>query len=777
MASRSSSIVTLRSAVLFRYIPRMPLAPGTRLGSYRIVGPLGAGGMGEVYLAHDQRLGRDVAVKVLPESLAGDPERLARLEREARTVAGLNHPNIVVLHSVEDADGVRFLTMELVEGENLVKEIRPGGLPVARVLELAIPIADALVAAHQRGVVHCDLKPANVMVTAEGRVKVLDFGLATTTAAASATTPALDVTRTRYDPSSEGLGTAPYMAPEQIRGEPTDARTDLFAFGVLLFELLTGRRPFQGATSADVTSAILRDPPPAIGALRADVPADLGRLVGRCLEKDPGRRVQTARDVRSELELVARAAAAGAGAGGTVPTASIAVLPFANRGRDEEDEYFADGITEDVIAQLAKVRTLKVISRTSVMPFKKSDQSVQQIAAHLQVATVLEGSVRRIGDRVRIVAQLVEAASGRSLWAETYDRQLNDIFAIQSDVALRIADGLEAELSPIERKRIAREPTRDMQAYEHYLRGRHAMVRFTPVELQRAIDHFARAIARDPNFALPYVGTALAYAELAEVAAGAKDDIGPAALTAGERAVALDPELGEAYCARGHARRTFQFDWEGAEADFKRALELSPNSADTYDLYGRLCSGLERWDEAIALLQRAYELDPLTHRADLASTFLRAGRNEEAVRAATAAIAHDPSYPRVHATLGWGLIRSGRVSEGITALEHAVSLDPGGSMWLAQLGQAYGMAGRVDEAREVLRRLEDPSRPQPAPSYHLTYVHLGLGDLESAMDCLERAFEEGAGAVTGIKGSFLLAPLREHPRFIALLERIGLGQT
>jgi serine/threonine protein kinase/tetratricopeptide (TPR) repeat protein len=755
----------------------MPLAPGTRLGSYRIVGPLGAGGMGEVYLAHDQRLGRDVAVKVLPESLAGDPERLARLEREARTVAGLNHPNIVVLHSVEDADGVRFLTMELVEGQSLTGEIVAGGLPVARVLELAIPIADALVAAHQRGVVHCDLKPANVMVTPEGRVKVLDFGLATTTAAASATAPALDVTRPRYEPSSEGMGTAPYMAPEQIRGEPTDARTDLFAFGVLLFELLTGRRPFQGATSADVTSAILRDTPPSVGALRAGVPADLGRLVGRCLEKDPDRRVQTAKDVRNELELVARAVAAGGGGAGAAPSASIAVLPFANRGRDEDDEYFADGITEDVIAQLAKMRTLKVISRTSVMPFKKSDQSVQQIAAHLQVATVLEGSVRRIGDRVRIVAQLVEAASGRSLWAETYDRQLNDIFAIQSDVALRIADGLKAELSPIERRRITREPTQDMQAYEHYLRGRHAMVRFTPVELQRAIDHFARAIARDPNFALPHVGTALAYAELAELAAGGQDEIGPVALAAGERAVALDPELGEAYCARGHARRTFQFDWEGAEADFRRALELSPNSADTYDLYGRLCSGLQRWDEAIALLQRAYELDPLTHRADLASTFLRAGRNEEAVEAATAAIALDPSYPRVHATLGWGLLRSGRTSEGIAALEHAVTLDPDGSMWLAQLGQAYGMAGRRDEARDVLRRLQDPARSQPAPSYHLTYVHLGLGDLEAAMDCLERAFEEGAGAVTGIKGSFLLAPLREHPRFIALLERIGLGQT
>ncbi len=747
----------------------MRLTSGTRLGLYEIVSSLGAGGMGEVYRARDPRLGRDVAIKVLPESLSGDADHLARLEREARTVAGLSHPNIVVLHSVEEQGGVRFLTMELVEGESLAHEVRPGGLPLGRVLDLAIPLADALAAAHERGVIHRDLKPANVMVTREGRVKVLDFGLAKSSPPGAAAGESLTRSTT-----GEGSGTAPYMAPEQVRGEATDARTDLFAFGILLFELATGRRPFEGATAADVGSAILRDAPPSVISLRGDLPGDFGRIVGRCLEKDPERRAQTAKDVRDKLELVRRAATVGSLAPAPA-MASIAVLPFTNRSRDQDDEYFADGITEDVIAQLSKVRTLKVISRTSVMPFKQREESVQEIAARLQVAHLLEGSVRRVADRVRIVAQLIDAATGRSLWAETYDRRLTDIFAIQTDVALHIAAALQAELSPYEQQRLRREPTRDVQAYEHYLRGRHCLVRFAPEEMFRSITHFERALERDPDFALPQVGIALAFTELSEVGAIGRDQAAPRAMAAAEMAVARDPELGEAYCARGYARRTFEFDWARAEADFKRALELSPGSADAYDYYGRMLTGAGRLDEAIPLLERAYELDPLTHRSDLATALMRAGRNEEAVAAARAAMRLDPTYPRLRATLGWALFRTNRVDDGIAELELAVELAPDVEMWRAQLGEMYGLAGRTEQAREVLRALEDPSRPATASPYLLAYVHTGLGDAERAIDCLERAYAEGSGAVAGLQGSFLFAPLRDHPRFIGLLKRIGVA--
>jgi serine/threonine protein kinase/Flp pilus assembly protein TadD len=765
-------------------LSRVALAPGTRLGTYEIVAPLGAGGMGEVYRALDTRLGREIAVKVLPADVAGDPDRLARFEREARTAAGLNHPNIVLILSVEEERDIRFLTMELIEGQDLRQLVKPGGMPLARVLDLAIPLADALATAHERRVVHRDLKPANVMVTREGRVKVLDFGLAKTL---PSTSPSELTQLSTLPPSmsvvGEVMGTLAYMAPEQIRGGALDARTDLFAFGILLHELLTGRRPFEGATAADLSSAILRDPPTPLQSLRDDLPPDVCRIVGRCLEKDPERRLQTAKDLRNELDRVRSALVSAAsavtrpGAPTATPTQdlpSIAVLPFVNRSRDADDEYFADGITEDVIAQLCKVRTLRVVSRTSVMAFKQHEESLKDIASALRVGNILEGSVRRSGDRVRIVAQLIDAGTGQHLWAETYDRDLKDIFGIQSEVALQIAASLKAELSLSDRDRIRRQPTRDVLAYELYLRGRQCFVRFTPEEMRRSIDFFDRAIERDPRFALAYVGLASAYTELVVHGELSRDEAGARAVALAEMAKELDPELGDAHSALSHARVAFEFDWEGAEAGYKRAIELSPNSADSFNLYGRMCAGLERFDEAIALQQRAFELDPLTHRGDLATAFIRAGRYEEAARVASNALVSAPHDARLHATLGWALFRRGRVDDGLVELEHAVRLLPADTIWLSQLGEAYGLSGRIAQAREVLRRLEDPSRATPVSPYHLAYVYAGLGDAERALDQLERAFEARVGPVYAIKGSFLLEPLRHHPRFMALLAKMRL---
>jgi len=453
----------------------------------------------------------------------------------------------------------------------------------------------------------------------------------------------------------------------------------------------------------------------------------------------------------------------------------IAVVPFLNLGGNADNEMFADGITEDVIAHLSKIRALKVIARTSVMPFKKREHSLREIAARLGATTLVDGSVRRIGDRVRIVAQLVDAESEQQLWAETYDRQLTDIFAIQTDVALHIAGALETELSPEEQTRIRREPTRSIVSYQLYQQGRYWFLRFTTEGFERAIEHYSRALAGDPTYALAQVGIAMAHAELVESGALEPDLGRPHARRAADEALKLDPGLAEAHCAVAHLKCIWDFDWEGAEAEFRTALALNPNSADTHDLYGRMCASQRRFDDALTLQRRAQELDPLAHRLDVATTLLRAERWAEAESEAARAVEFEPEYGRALATLGWALFKQGNTKEGLQNLEHAVARTPDDTQWLAQLGQARALAGDVAGAREILLRLNERARTAYVSPYHFAFVHTGLGEQDVALDLLERAFEQRAGAIYGIKGSFLFAPLHDNPRFKALLARMNLA--
>jgi serine/threonine-protein kinase len=745
---------------------------GTALaGRYVIERELGRGGMATVYLADDLKHHRKVAIKVLRPEL-GYLLGADRFTREIRVAAALSHPHILPLHDSgaggSGAESLLWFTMPYVRGESLrQKLIREKQLSIGEAIGIVRQVASALDHAHAQGLIHRDIKPENVLLH-EGEAMVTDFGIALAISRAGGQRGG--GVEERLTGTGISLGTPQYMSPEQAAGDSAlDARSDVYSLGCVLYELLAGEPPYTGATAQAVMAKRFTDPVPTIRRLRPTVPPAVEQALQKALARVPADRFASAG---------AFALALTATPGGQSRAPSVAVLPFLNLSADPENEFFADGITEDVIAQLSKIRSLKVISRTSVMAFKKREQSLREIGATLQVATLLEGSVRRAGDRVRIVAQLIDAEADRHLWAETYDRRLTDIFAIQTDVALQIASALEAELSPDERNRIQRKPTSDVRAYQLYLQGRHCYSRYSEESIRKGIEYFRQAIAVDPGYALAYAGVALAYAELAAGQGGGvlRPDLAfHEAKEAVTRALALDSELGEAHSVLALLKFTHDFDWAGAEAEFKLALELSPGGADIYDHYGWLCAALERFDEALALVKRAQELDPLMHRADVATTLVRAGRYKEALEAALRCIEFEPEYARGHSTLGWAYIKNGMPEEGLAELRQSVALAPENTLYRAQLGQAYAMTGKTANAREVLRQLEQLSQERYVSPYHMAYVYAGLGEADRAMDFLERAYEERAGSVYGIKGSFLFTTLHSHPRFVNLLERMNLA--
>jgi serine/threonine protein kinase/tetratricopeptide (TPR) repeat protein len=698
----------------------MRLSPGTRLGTYQILSALGAGGMGEVYRARDTRLGRDVAVKVLPEVVASSPDRLARFEREARTVAGLNHPNIVTLFSVDDEDGIRFLTMELIEGQSLTSLVMPGGLPLSRILDLSIPLTDALAAAHERGVIHRDLKPGNVMMTRDGRLKILDFGLAKVAASEETTQDATFSGTAEAAISSEGhiMGTVPYMAPEQVRGETVDARSDLFALGIMLYELSTGRRPFTGATAEDVAFSIVRDTPEPIGRLRKDLPGDLEQIVGRCMSKDPRERYQTALEVCHELRRVKDVLEHGARpspASQEIP--SIAVLPFVNRSTRADEEYFSEGLADELLNMLAKIRGLRVAARTSSFTFKGKEVTIAEVGRALNVATVLEGSVRKAGNRVRISVQLVKVAGGYHLWSETYDRTLEDIFAVQDDIAHAVVNELRTTLLgeeadervsrevKAEVARAARGRGRDPEAHRLYLQARHLIDRYTREDTAKGIEYLKQALARNPEFALAWAELGGAYFnEAGRGWAPATEGLGRAREFV-ERALALEPDLAEAHAIQGWIRMAHDWDWRGAEASIRRAMELAPGNAEVLRGAGVLARTQGRIDEAIELYRRALEQDPLSASSysNLGMALDGARRFAEAEGAYRKALDLNPQVVSARALLSLTLLARGR---GVEALAEAIR-EPEEYHRLWALGIIHHVLGHRTESDEAVRDLID----------------------------------------------------------------------
>jgi serine/threonine protein kinase/Tfp pilus assembly protein PilF len=769
----------------------MPLAAGSRLGSYEILALLGKGGMGEVWRARDVRLGRDVAIKVLPQGLAADSDRLARFEREAKSVAALNHPNIVTLYSIEESEGVRFLTMELVEGDALDQLVVPGGMPLGRLLDLGIPLADALSAAHQKGIVHRDLKPANVMVSRDGRVKVLDFGLAKVEADAkglgATAAPTLDAPI-----SGVGVvvGTVPYMAPEQLRGAPVDARTDLFSLGILLYELATGKRPFTGASAVEVSSAILRDPPEPPRAVRGDLPPDLDRIIERCLAKDPDRRVQTAKDVRNELEHLRRVVGPDAApprrerrtplpAASDAP--SIAVLPFANRSAGPEDEYFSDGLADELISVLVKIRGLRVAARTSSASFKGKDATIADVGRALNVKSVLEGSVRKAGNRVRISVQLVKVENGDALWSETYDRTLDDIFAVQDDIAQSVVKELRTTLlgeSPdsddsgaakAEVAAAAEGRGQNPEAHRLLLEGRFFLERMSNDGIARGVALLEQATALDPDYANAWAELARGYSQQGAFGYVPVVEGYGRARKAVERALALVPDLPEALLVLAQVQGIHDWDLVAAESNYRKALAAAPANANVLENVGFFLARTGRPEEAEVLLKRALEQDPLSVRAwgSLLQLYRVTGRDDEAMACARKVLAMAPDRISTHHVLGYLLAKHGRHEEALAEVE----AEPAPWAKLTGLAIVHYYAGRKAEADAALARLIAENAHHSA--FQIAAVCAMRGEVDESFRWIDHAIATRDAGAALIPSDPIFKRMHDDPRWPEVLRRLG----
>lgn len=787
---------------------------GRTLGHYKILDLLGKGGMGVVYRAQDTILRRHVALKVLPSEMTDNQQRLQRFRREAETLAALDHPGIVTVFSVEQDQGVHFLTMQLVEGKRLSTAISRGALPLEQIFQISVPLADAITAAHEKGIVHRDLKPGNIMITPEGRVKVLDFGLAKL----RPDSDEASITELSTEPlTREGrvLGTMPYMSPEQLQGGLVDARSDIFSLGIVLHEIATGERPFQGESSASLITSICRDKPPSVDVLRQDLPHQLGRIIGRCLEKDVEHRFQTAKDVRNELEdlgrevtldrepaalreavatprrasskiwtgvLVALAVALGLYWGvarmSSGPTASeritsIAVLPLHNLSGDSEQEYFADGMTEALITDLAKISSLKVISRTSVLRYKGVARPLKEIGRELGVDALVEGSVLQADNRIRITAQLIHAATDEHLWAESYDRDLHDILALQSEVARAIAAEIEAVMTPDERSRLTETRTIAPAAYEAYLKGRFHWNKRTWQSLVSARDYFLETIELEPDWAPAYAGLADTYALIGSYGFMAPMATYPQAKAAARRALEIDAANAEARASLGWVHLNYDWDWSAAERELARAIELNPSYATARHWYALYSAAMRRDQQAVAEIGRALELDPLSLIIATNSGWIDyfARRWDQAVEQYTEVLALDADFPPAMWKKAQVLGALGRYDEAI-----AISLQGTERFgWNPhQLGQLLAKAGREVEARSLVDKLLQTARSEYVSPSEIAAVYVALDDHDQAIEWLERGFEERDGAMIFLGVEPRFDSLRQDERFQALLARLRL---
>jgi len=697
--------------------------------------------MGVVYKARDTRLERLVALKFLPPERVADPERKRRFIREARAASALNHPNIITIHDIAEEGGADFIVMECISGRTLSQVIAGKPLPVKDALGYAVQIADALVAAHRAGIIHRDLKPGNVMVTEDGRVKVLDFGLAKLTEQAPESTLTLVV------------GTAAYMAPEQAEGQAADARSDIYSLGAVLYEMLAGRRAFSGFG---------REEPAPL----KDVPPELQQIVARCLKRNPAERFQTAGELKTALEEASREPQA---------APSIAVLPLANLSADKENEYFSDGLAEEIINALTKLPGLRVPARTSSFAFRGKEVDVSEIGAKLKVGHILEGSVRKAGDRLRVTAQLINVADGYHLWSERYDRRMADVFDIQDEIAQAIVDKLRVQL--IGEQPLVKRHTANLEAYSYYLKARYHMATGWVESFTGVRESFERAITLDPHYAPAYAG--LAYYHFWAPTFGLSSPLRsyPAAKRAALEALALDDTIAEAHMVLGMIE-AFHFEWAPAEREFQRALELNPGLSDCHDMYAFTFLGpMGRLNDAAAEFEQALELDPLSLFVQCHVGLLSYWKRDYplAIRQCRRVLELSPNHTLARFCLALASMADGALDQATRAVEEVVALGGRNALVLGALGLVYARSGRVSEAHELLEELIGLARVSYVSPLYEGWICMGLRETDKALGCFDAAIEDRSPVIPYLPVDPLYDPIRSDPRYHTLLKKMNLA--
>jgi serine/threonine protein kinase/tetratricopeptide (TPR) repeat protein len=745
------------------------IASGTYLGHYQILESLGEGGMGEVYRANDPRLGRDVAVKVLSRALISDADAATRFVREARAVASLSHPNILSIFDFGTENGVTYIVMELLEGETLKERVHRGTLPWREAAELTANVAAGLAVAHAKGIIHRDLKPANLFITRDGRVKILDFGLAHTAADRSGSDS------TAGDSTAIIVGTIGYMSPEQLRAQKVEPASDLFALGCVLYEVLTGRAPFLRENSIETSMAILREPAPALSG--KSFPGELSAIVATCLEKSVSARYASANDLGLALrELLTGSSRSRKGSTRRArPLAAVAVLPFVNQSTDVSLEYLGDGIAEAVINSLSNLPKLRVVPRATAFRYKAREMPARDIARELDVRSLVTGRVVLRGDTLVVSCELVDATTDRQVWGQTYNRKLADIFEVQEQIALQISENLRIALTSEQKKKLKKRFTHDPQAYQSYMKGRFFWNKRTEAGFKKSIDHFEAAIEQDPVYALPYAGLADSFALMGSAAFEmmAPREAMPRAKAAALRALDIDPSLVEARTALAFVRRLYDWDWVEAELDFRQACALKaayPTARHWLALH--LCEA-GRFADAAAEIARGHELDPLSLAisTDMGWVQYFARDYEAAIQRYRATLDIDPDFPWARFLLGLALAQTGLFGPAIAELEGAYQGSGGSTKMLASIGHIAGLGGDTERARAVLAELEQLASQRYVSSYCTALVHIGLADHDRAFASLERACEERAGYLVYHNVDPAVDPIRNDPRFAELLRK------